>query len=328
MRQKTKQEDLMIRYLLGEMTEEEQAQIEERFLTDNEYFEQLLSVEDALIDDYAQGVLTEYERSKVEGLLLPSRRQAREVDFVKDLIGFVSARPADGLNTQNSIQAERPGKLRSLLALLRIRNTGKRFSIAAGLLSIVIILGMVIWNLALRKKVGQMETQQAMLENRDQVLQQQLEEQENKRNATVKELEDERRKRDELEQELAALQKYRPVGSSNDIAILDLRADSFSRGGGELKTVSISAGLSRLEVRINLGSKGDYKSYGAVIKTFDGREIWSVDQIKPRQANLGRVVLTMPANIFSNDDYILTLKGQTEAGDIVEIGDYSFRVKK
>lgn len=328
MKQKTKQEDLMIRYLLGEMTEEEQAQIEERFLTDNEYFEQLLSVEDALIDDYAQGVLTEYERSKVECLLLPSRRQARDVDFVKDLISFVSARPAVELNTENSMQAERPGKLRSLLALLRIRNTGKRFSIAAGLLSLVIILGMVIWNLALRKKVGQMETQQAVLENRDQVLQRQLEEQENKRNATVKELEDERRKRDQLEQELAALQKYRPVNSSNDIAILDLRADSFSRGGGELKIVSISAGLSRLEVRINLGSKGDYKSYGAVIKTFDGREIWSVDQIKPRQANLGRVVLTMPANIFSNDDYILTLKGQTEAGDMIEIGDYSFRVKK
>ncbi|HST23831.1 MAG TPA: hypothetical protein VLR90_22170 [Blastocatellia bacterium] len=327
MKQKTKQEDLMVRYLLGEMTEEEQTQIEERFLNDNEYFEQLLSVEDALIDDYAQGVLTEYERSKVEGLLLHSQRQSREVDFVKDLIGFVSARPADGLNTQNSIQTERPGKLRSLLALLRIRNPGKRFSIAAGLLSIVIILGMVIWNLALRKKVGQMETQQAVLENRDHELQRQLEEQGNKHNATVKELEDERRKRDQLEQELAALQKFRPVNSSNDIAILDFSTDSISRGGGEPKIVSISAGLSRLEVRINLGSKGAYKSYGAVIKTFGGREIWSMDQIKPRQANLGRVVLTMPANIFSNDDYILTLKGQTEAGDMLEIGDYSFRVK-
>ncbi len=327
MRQKTKQEDLMVRYLLGDLTEEEQTQIEEQFLTDNEYFEQLLSVEDALIDDYAQGVLNEYERSKVEGLLLTSRRQSHEVDFVKDLIRFVSAHPADGINTQNSVQVERPGKLLSL-SLLRIRNPGKRFSIAAGLLLIVIILGMVIWNLALRSKVGQMETQQAVLEKRDQEFQRQLDEQENNRNAIIRELEDERRKRDQLEQELAALRDSKPVISSNDSAILDLRADSFSRGGGELKVVRITAGLSRLEVRINLDSKSDYKSYGAVIKTFDGREIWSRDRIRPRQANLGRVVLTVPANTFSNDDYILTLRGQTEAGDMVEIGDYSFRVRK
>lgn len=328
MRQKTKQEDLMVRYLLGDMTEEEQTQIEEQFLTDNEYFEQLLSVEDALIDDYAQGVLNEHERSKVEGLLLPSQRQSREVDFVKDLIRFVSAHPTDGLNTQSSTRVERVGKLRSLPAFLRVRNPGNRFPIAAGLLLIVIILGMVIWNLALQSKVGQMGTRQAALEKRDQELQRQLEEQENNRNATVKELEDERRNRDQLEQELAALRESRSVISSNGVAILDLRTDSFSRGGGELRVVRIAPGLSRLEVRINLGSKGDYKSYGAVIKTFDGREIWSRDQIRPRQANPGRVVLTVPANTFSNDDYILTLKGQTEAGDMVEIGDYSFRVRK
>ena len=328
MRQKTKQEDLMVRYLLGDTTEKEQAQIEEQFLTDNGYFEQLLSVEDALIDDYAQGVLNEYERSKVEGLLLPSRRQSREVDFVKDLISFVSAHPTDGLNTQNSIQVERPGKLRSLLALLRIRNHGKRFSIAAALLLIAIILGMVIWNLVLQRKIGQMETQQALLEKRDQEFQRQLDEQENNRDAIVRELEDERRKSDQIEQELAALRESRSVSSSNGVAILELRADSFSRGGGELRVVRIPAELSRLEVRINLGAKGDYKSYGAIIKTFDGREIWSRNQINPRQANLGRVVLTVPANTFSNDDYILTLRGQTEAGDMVEIGDYSFRVRK
>lgn len=318
----------MVRYLLGDLTEEEQARIEERFLTDNEYFEQLRAVEDALFDDYAQGVLNEYERSKVEGLLLSSPRQAREVDFVKDLIGFVSARPADEINKQNSIQAGRPGKLRSLLTLLRARNLGKRFSFAVALLLIVIVLGMVIWNLSLRSRVGQMETRQAVLEKRDQELQRQIVEQGNNRNAMIRQLEDERRKRDQLEQELAALQEAGPVSSRSDIVVLYLSTASFFRGGGELKVVRITQGLSRLEIRINLGKKGDYKGYSAVIKTFDGREIWSRDMIRPRQANLGRLVLTIPANTFSNDDYTLTLRGQTEAGDMVDIGDYSFRVRK
>jgi hypothetical protein len=327
-RQKTKQEDLMIRYLLGDLTEEEQTQIEELFLADNEYFEQLAAVEDALIDDYAQGALNEYERRKIESLLLSSPRQAREIEFVKDLISYVSAHPSVEQNEQSSIQSERPGKLRSLLALLRVRNPGKRFSIAVALLLIAFGLYMAFWNLTLQRKIARMEAQQAVLEKSDQELQQQIGKQENSHEAIVQELEAERRKRDQLEQELAALQESRLQNSTNDIAILDLRTDSASRGGGELRVVRIRPELSRLQIRINLGGKGDYKSYGAVIKTFDGREVWSRNQINPGQANLGRLILTVPASVFANDDYILTLRGQTKAGDIVEIGDYSFRIKR
>jgi hypothetical protein len=327
-RQKTKQEDLMVRYLFGELTEEGLSQIEEQFLTDNEYFEQLRSVEDALIDDYVQGALNDYERRKVEGLLLSSPRQASEIGFVRDLIKSISEKPSVEENEQRSTQVKHPSKLQSLLAILPIRNPGKRFSLAVTLFLIVLGLCMVIWNLALQKRIKQMEARQAVMEQRDQELQGQIDEQQNDREAIAKELESARSKRDQLEQDLIALQESRPLISSNEIVTIDLNADSVSRGEGELRVVRIDSGVSRLQIRIDLGKEDYYKSYSAVIRTFEGREIWSKDQISPGRANPGRLVLTLGSSLFANDDYTLTLKGRTEDGGTLEIRDYSFRVRR
>ena len=328
MRQKTKQEDLMVRYLFGELTEEGQSQIEEQFLTDNEYFEQLRSVEDALIDDYVQGALNEYERRKVEELLLSSPRQASEIGFVRDLISSISEKPSVEENEQRPTQVKHSGKLKSLLAILHTRNPGNRYSLAVTLVLIVLGLCMVIWNLALQKRIKQMEARQAVLEQRDRELQGQINEQQNDREAIAKELESESRRRDQLEQDLIALQESRPLISSSDVETIELNTASVSRGGGELRVVRIHSGVSRLQIRIDLGKEDYYKSYSAVIRTFEGREIWSKDQISPARANPGRLVLTLTASLFANDDYTLTLKGRAEDGGTLEIRDYSFRVRR
>ena len=328
MRQKTKQEDLMAHYLFGDLTEEEQSQIEEQFLTDNQYFEQMRSVEDALIDDYVQGELNEYERGKVEGLLLSSPRQASEIGFVRDLIRSISEKPSVDENEQKSNQVKRSSRSQSLLATLRVGNPWKIFSLAVTLPLVALGLSMVIWNLALQKRIKQMEAKQVALEQRDRELQGRIDEQQNDREAIAKELETERSKRDQLEQELIAQAESRPLISSNKIETIDLNADPISRGEGELRVVHIRPGVSQLQIRINLAKEDYYKSYSAVIRTFEGRETWSKDQIGAGRVNTGRLVLTLPASLFANDDYTLTLKGRTETGDILEIRDYSIRVRR
>ena len=320
MRQKTKQEDLMVRYLFGELTEEEQNEIEEQFLADNQYFEQLCSVEDALIDDYVQDLLTEYERKKVEELLRSSPRQSREIDFVRDLI--------DSVSEKDTAEVKRAGKLKSLLARLRIGNPWKRFSLAVAVLLIAIALYVSIWNLALQKRVEQMEAKQAVLEKREQELRQRMDEQADDRKEIFRELESERRRREQLEEEMAALQESNPLIARNDFVTIDLNLDSVSRGGDELKTARIPPGIAQIRIRISLDKEDKYKSYGAVIKTFDGREVWSKDQIGAGPSKAGRLIFTLPARVIANDDYTLTLKGRTEDGSIVEIRDYSFRARK
>ena len=54
----------MVRYLLGLSTEEERTQVEERYFSDGEYFDQLLALEDSLIEEYVTGRMpTERQRA-------------------------------------------------------------------------------------------------------------------------------------------------------------------------------------------------------------------------------------------------------------------------
>jgi hypothetical protein len=327
-RQKTEEEDLIIRYLFRELTEEEQNRVEEKFLTDNRYFEQMLSLEDALIDDYVQGALSDYDRTKVEELLRSSSRQSREIDFVKNLIGDIAELQYDSADKSSLVQEKRLSVSQYLLKLLGIRDSGKRFAFSALLLLAAIILPVIVWNLALQSKLRRTETERATLEKNEQDLQQRVEQQQNDTEELSKELKSEREKRSQLEQELAALQDTESQAHPNGIATMTLTTGSLSRGGGKLAVIYIRPTISQLRIRLDLDEKASYESHSAVIRTFDGRQIWRADSVKSGRANPNRIVLTVPANLFSNEDFTLTLKGKAENGDVVDVGDYSFRVKR
>src|ERR1041384_500283 len=75
MRQKDEQRELMLEYLSGELSEDDQERIEEKLFADDRYFEQMVAEEDALIDDYVQGRLAAAKREKFERFLRSSVRR-------------------------------------------------------------------------------------------------------------------------------------------------------------------------------------------------------------------------------------------------------------
>jgi CHAT domain-containing protein/tetratricopeptide (TPR) repeat protein len=67
-------------YLLGNLAgEEERERVEERLLTDDEYFEELEIVKGELIDEYVGGALTNAERERFEQHFLTTRDRHRDV---------------------------------------------------------------------------------------------------------------------------------------------------------------------------------------------------------------------------------------------------------
>lgn len=70
-------EEAVKKYLLGELGESEQEEIELRLLTEPQYLDELLLVEEDLADDFVFGALPQHERQKVvrHFLLTPERRQ-------------------------------------------------------------------------------------------------------------------------------------------------------------------------------------------------------------------------------------------------------------
>jgi hypothetical protein len=72
-------------YLLGLIQQNEQLQIEERLLTDNEFYEELLIAEDDLIDEYLAGELSTLDRRNFEEHFLVTPERERKVRFGRAL---------------------------------------------------------------------------------------------------------------------------------------------------------------------------------------------------------------------------------------------------
>src|SRR6185295_17850396 len=84
--QDTFQEDKLIaRYLLGELSDDEQIQVEERAFSDHDYLEHIRAVEKDLIDEYARGELTGTELRGFEDRFLASERRRSQITFAKTL---------------------------------------------------------------------------------------------------------------------------------------------------------------------------------------------------------------------------------------------------
>ena len=100
------EQETIRRYLLGQAPPEDSSKVEERLLTDGEFYQELLIVEDELIDQYLSGELSEPDRKSFEPhfLLLPERQQ--KLRFARSLKKYVSsvgtAQPHQSIATNES----------------------------------------------------------------------------------------------------------------------------------------------------------------------------------------------------------------------------------
>src|SRR5262245_38583195 len=77
MKDEADNEKLLIRYLLGNLPEEQQLQIEGEFLSDDQRYERLLALENELFYNYAQNKLSPSESEQFEKRFLSSERNRK-----------------------------------------------------------------------------------------------------------------------------------------------------------------------------------------------------------------------------------------------------------
>src|SRR6059058_3499977 len=87
---KVEDDKLARQYLLGELSEQDGAKVEEEYFEDDEAFEKLSAVEDELIDAYTLGQLSSAERQRFEQRLLLSPAQRERVNFSRTLLRTAS----------------------------------------------------------------------------------------------------------------------------------------------------------------------------------------------------------------------------------------------
>src|SRR6185436_21422 len=105
----------------GQVTEEESAHIEQRFLGDAEYYEQLLIVEDELRCAYAKGSLPAADREQFEKRFLMFPDERHRVRLAEAMIGELSRTSVVGTSQSGTVPQSTNSRLAELLAIFTFR---------------------------------------------------------------------------------------------------------------------------------------------------------------------------------------------------------------
>ena len=80
----------MINYFLGNLSPERERQVEERFFSDDRFFEQLQAVKEELIDNYLHQKLCDEDKALFEKNFLSSPTHRQQVEFARFLMNSLS----------------------------------------------------------------------------------------------------------------------------------------------------------------------------------------------------------------------------------------------
>src|SRR5215470_3409655 len=162
---------LLVKYLLGDLSQEEQAQIEDRAFADPDYLVVLQAVEVDLIDAYVNGELSAAERRRFERQFLVSPERRKKVAFARDL-----ARVAAEAKAAEAVPAWRVSAWQSFLRALRGWHPALQF--AAGLAAVILAVGvswLTVANISMRSRIAGLESNGRELQTRSEELRRQLE---------------------------------------------------------------------------------------------------------------------------------------------------------
>lgn len=138
----------MIRqYLLGQLPQEDSARLEERLLSDSDYFQEILIGEDELIDRYLANQLSEAERQAFETSFLLTRERQQKLRFARSLKKYIgeAAATTAGEEAEPESSGERshdfadaPSKNRHFFSFVPAQNPILSYSLAAAALLVVV----------------------------------------------------------------------------------------------------------------------------------------------------------------------------------------------
>lgn len=141
-------------YLLGLLPQEAQTPLEERLLTDNALYEELLIVENELIDEYLAGELTAQERARFESHFTNAPERRRQVRFAGALGRYVAGkhRVVGAEPAEPSAKAERgtdsPERNRRFFSWPLVPKPAPAFSLSAVL---ILVVAATFWVLISRR---------------------------------------------------------------------------------------------------------------------------------------------------------------------------------
>jgi hypothetical protein len=312
----------LTQYLLGKLSEPEQATTETDYFADKEKFEEMWAAENDLIDDYLRGKLTRSDRELFEQRFLSSPWGRKRVKAARILLTSISRVEPAIVRTSRAKPSTAVSRLRSLALKLSVPKPS--FALALGALTVLSLVA-VSWGLIetgrLRRQVLLAQAERAAQLER----QRELETQGAAAGEQVDQLTQElARARDQL----ATLEAQKAEGLRSTHQVSFILTAGLARAGGQTPTLKLPHGTETVALKVMLNGN-DYQSYTVALRTAEGAEVWRRTSVKAIVVRSGPgIVLTVPAARLARNDYTLMLTGITPTGVVEDAGQYYFRVER
>lgn len=318
-------------YLLGQLDEAEQCQVELKFLKNAEFLDTLRAAEDDLIDDYIGNELDDEERKRFEQVLSNAPHRVEKIRFAREFMRNL----AEQLPT--TATSDTRHAFWGIFNSLRNRNFQLRL---ANALAIALLLAGGLWfYIALRQtrsELAQLQQQKSFAEEQQKLFKQQAENDRARKKELEGELASEREQR--IQQEEISGQNQGGSGSTGEqltgsrsastIASFVL-SPGLTRGSDEPERLALPRGAQVMRLQLDLEAGDDYKTLRAELRTTGGNVVWSEGALQVIQAAGGRSVrLSLPTGLLQSGEYELTLRAATSPRTFEDIGYYYFSVLK
>jgi hypothetical protein len=291
-------ERMLIDYLLGNLPEPKQEEVEDRAFADRSYLAAIQAAEADLIDAYVRGDLSDPERRQFELRFFASPVRRKKVEFARTLAKIAGE--------EARIKAEaRPSLWRRMLPWDRPLH----FAAAMGaLLCAAAVSWLTVENRAMRTQVADLQSRGSELKRQTTSLSAQLAE-ERARSAKV-----------------AAQPK--PTIPQALVASLIL-ARGTSRSQDVPSQLVLTPGAKLVQIEVQLEPRDDFPRFRGELRTSGGDEVLTRAGLRPRRASGGFTVsVDIPASALPPGQYELALKGVTASGSERDVGYYQFGVKR
>lgn len=354
-----KEEAELRRYLLGELTLEEQVLVEDRLFLDGEYLQLAQAVEDDLVDEYAHHDLTGGEREKFEAYFLARPEHREDLRIAQALKRLSDSQteavapaptPAVPHSTPGSSGVPRvvEERRRSFLLSLFRRRPALGFSLA----SLLIILPVTTW-LTVQSLLRPVKEERPLQAHNSAPARTETAERQSEPGAALPVNGMSRDAEGEIVQGRGGNQGIpevdkrpgnvhagqragRPRDSSPPdrpaptvVATFTILPGGIVRGEGQSESVSIPADVGTIILRLPLVNEDTYRSYRAELQT-GGRTARAFDKLTSAvDPEFGKVIpVKVPAMLLRQRSYQIIISGITDEGRAHHLSSYAFKVEK
>jgi anti-sigma factor RsiW len=331
-------DDVCARYLLGELSEQEQTQLEEAYFADDALFERFRAVKDDLIDAYARGDLTGQKRERFEQHFPASGPRRERVEEARGFIRAVTAASTDTVAVDRTTPAQTPAATSWWQSVSKL--FASRPLVWQGAPAVLLLVALAGSWMLVKHFQGQ-RAERERIQNEEAARRQQEVE---RGRAVVPPVNENR-------SELPGKSANSPPANSKPTPepVLAPRPRIGNKQTAQPQPAQIASivllpfssrdgnGSSPLmlrpdtrEVVLHLAIKGDdYRRYDAVLRTLGGEQVLHRRGLGVRSSASGKsVTLTLDPAILQHQDYIVTLSGLTAGGKLEAVSDYYFRVER